>query len=333
MGKPCLHPNCPRFAVYGVVPKIPHFCSDHRREGDVAVMGRRCQAQGCSTIAGFGAPEDGTPYRCSKHRCPGDINIARYRRATSRPCHTPGCKKTARYKTPNQCVFYCGEHRRPGDTRVPYTLCVEAGCDAAASHGCPRERVRLRCVAHRLGGDVRMASNQCRSPGCYKTATYGSSGGSRDYCAAHRRATDTDNAHPRCLALGCGAYASFGSPVARRRVACAAHRGAADVCLANRRAVRPAEELAAVAAFVEFERAQAVRAAFAELAAEPAREPESATGGAPPRVRAEWLPMDVDDDDVRLEPIPAPLGVCLIEPPQYALPPLVEPWVFAKYLR
>ncbi|KAJ1491670.1 hypothetical protein T484DRAFT_1932802 [Baffinella frigidus] len=77
-GRDAFRGACRKQASFGGVgDSVPRFCSAHRRTADVYLRHGTCTAEGCATIASFGAAGGGTRgfKFCGRHKEEGDVNL------------------------------------------------------------------------------------------------------------------------------------------------------------------------------------------------------------------------------------------------------------------
>jgi len=85
-------------------------------------------------------------------------------------------------------VRFCGTHKESGMVNLSRKICESEGCAHPATHGCPIQRKKMKCLAHKKKGMINLALKRCLHPGCSVSANYTgpSNDGRRLYCFKHK---------------------------------------------------------------------------------------------------------------------------------------------------
>lgn len=75
---------CKKYATFSAVKGTPLRCKDHRLPGDVDVLNKMCEGEGCMKRPSFAAV-GGAAKRCKSHALSGDVNV------NGRRCAADGC--------------------------------------------------------------------------------------------------------------------------------------------------------------------------------------------------------------------------------------------------
>mmetsp|Transcript_39508 Transcript_39508/g.65149 ORF Transcript_39508/g.65149 Transcript_39508/m.65149 type:complete len:650 (-) Transcript_39508:390-2339(-) len=105
-------------------------------------------------------------------------------------CERQGCNKARHFghKKGEGGMQFCGAHKEPGMVNLSRKTCEFEGCARPASHGCPIQRKKMKCLAHKKKGMINLALKRCLHPGCSVSANYTgpSNDGRRLYCFKHK---------------------------------------------------------------------------------------------------------------------------------------------------
>jgi hypothetical protein len=187
--------HCGVLASFGLAGSQPIHCSAHKEKGETNVYESRycqtCIEIGAEKItrASFGLPGTKKVLRCSKHKEPGDIDVANKKCEVCKKtkpsfaqegefakrcvkCKIEGdvdvvnvnnrcekCKKVqACYGDPNDNIMrFCTNCKLPGHELLHYhLLCKEENCKYQASFGLPGTTRGIHCSTHKLPNEVRV---------------------------------------------------------------------------------------------------------------------------------------------------------------------------------
>ena len=146
---------------------------------------------------GFDISNKDTPCLAFALKLGLSFRIVATRSTRSMPCicSYQGCDKQASYgctdkilNTGGRKVDRCYSHRLPGQTSVNKMLCVEDGCQTAASQKFPWEDRRSHCSLHKKPGMYHVSSVQCMARGCTARGIYSDG---QKFCRDHRESSGT----------------------------------------------------------------------------------------------------------------------------------------------
>ncbi len=112
-GRPerCIAPGCRTIASYGWAhTKRRLHCHRHRELGDVNLVNRTCEVDGCQVQPSYG-PQGQRALRCRRHHQPTDVSFRHH-------CKAEGCTTTPQYGPPNGRPVHCKRHSEPGELNI-----------------------------------------------------------------------------------------------------------------------------------------------------------------------------------------------------------------------
>lgn len=195
----CLHEGCPKRPNYSMKGTPARYCAEHKLPGMCSRLA--CEAEGCTTIAGYNY-EGKTPARfCAAHKLEGMTNLH------VRKCTHPGCTKCASFgiRSPTRCK----RHADPGMKNLLQKLCESDGCDISASYALPGQ-CATACQRHATS-EMTMVGRTCEHPGCSsRSRYYDVPGGRGRFCTRHKEPGMVDVQNPKCEE--CSVLARYGLP-------------------------------------------------------------------------------------------------------------------------
>eukprot|EP00903_Cladosiphon_okamuranus_P015947 g14730.t1 len=195
----CQYSNCRRSPSFSKAGQRALYCGQHKLDGMINVVSRKCVSPGCTKGPSYGPAEGKKPLFCSRHRLPDHINVVSPR------CAQDGCSKGPSFgciDTGNKAT-YCAKHKLAGMVNVVSRNCEEKGCRSAPSFGFEGERATF-CGKHKRDGQRNVISRRCNGPGCTKVPSYGKPGDPRpSFCTRHKPPGSINLLSPRCAAPGC----------------------------------------------------------------------------------------------------------------------------------
>lgn len=138
---------CEKSALYNKKGERPLYCSEHKQEGMVDVIHKKCLK--CEYVAYFGLP-NGKPLYCSYHSLDGMVDT-RHKICKTHLCDTPALKSYDGYctycfvnlfPTSNRCQNYKTKERVVADYIQTHTVYPWI-CDKKIQDGCSRRRPDL----------------------------------------------------------------------------------------------------------------------------------------------------------------------------------------------
>jgi hypothetical protein len=192
-GQPCRTAGCLKQASFGAEGGPPLSCRAHSEPGDVDTRTAKCRRAGCDKQAFCGSPADRVPSFCGNHRREGDVNLRnrvppppsrtnRTRRvphpvliahaaSLSQVCqHPEGCTKVPNFGPAGGAPRRCRLHMTRSDVSLRRRACMfvnprgERSCSRCASFGDPADGRPRFCLAHcdRLA-HVNLVARRCQS--------------------------------------------------------------------------------------------------------------------------------------------------------------------------
>ena len=151
----------PRCVSCNKIPNFNHpietkgkYCADHRLEGMIDVMHRKCFNFDCDKQPAYNYPNESKGLYCAKHKLDGMVNVV------SRRCVS--CDKQPTYNHPNETKGkYCVEHKLEGMVDVKSRKCLI--CTKQPTFNYPNETKGKYCVEHKLEGMIDVQNPKCDS--------------------------------------------------------------------------------------------------------------------------------------------------------------------------
>ena len=146
--------KCPKYNNEGEV--IGRFCVEHKEPYMIDVQNKRCQHPGCIKRPVYNNEGKVRGRFCLEHKEPQMVDVVNKR------CQDPGCKSRCRYGYPGHRATWCAQHKGEGMISNPRTICVEATCREAATHGISKA---VHCILHFKYPEVSLVGGTCVSCG------------------------------------------------------------------------------------------------------------------------------------------------------------------------
>ncbi|CAM9118878.1 unnamed protein product, partial [Ectocarpus sp. 12 AP-2014] len=205
--KRCGHPGCTKRPSYGKDgSKKAEFCAQHAQQGMVDVVNKRCGHPGCTKRRSYGKDGGKKHEFCSQHALQGMANVV------SRRCHHPGCTKAPSYGNDgSEKAEFCVQHGKPGMTNAMKRTCGHPGCTKRPSYGKVGSKKPEFCAQHVQQDMVNVRHKRCSNPGCTKRPSYGEDGSKNaEFCVQHARQGMVNVVRKRCGHPSCMKLSSYG---------------------------------------------------------------------------------------------------------------------------
>lgn len=98
--------KCDKHATFGNIQKKAEYCFEHKENGMIDVIHKRCKYLGCTKIPSY-AFENSSPEFCAEHRETGMIFTN-----TNKLCIYENCSKRAYFGLSGHKPQYCREHKK-----------------------------------------------------------------------------------------------------------------------------------------------------------------------------------------------------------------------------
>jgi len=122
--KTCNFPGCKTCPCFNMPDKnCGLYCNEHKLEGMIHVLVKRCLHTNCQKRANFNFPDKKGLY-CAEHKLEGMINVV------EKTCIHPNCMKRPSYNVPNKKRLYCKEHKLEGMVNVVERPCITPLCSS-----------------------------------------------------------------------------------------------------------------------------------------------------------------------------------------------------------
>ena len=252
---------CKKRAYYNLAGQTARYCGEHRENGMVDVVSKRCKEDGCTSIfSGFNFPGATTGLYCATHgKAKGMVDVI------SKTCKEDGCTKQPSFNFPGEttglyCVthgepkgmvnvisktckedgctslhpnfnfrgekagLYCAKHGTPkGMVDVRHKTCKEDGCTTRPSFNFPGKTTALYCATHGTPkGMVDVVHKTCEHDDeCDTRPSYGYPGHAASFCSHHKKAGTMRHSKKRCSESECKNWSTHGIVKPER---CEAHQ-------------------------------------------------------------------------------------------------------------
>jgi len=172
--------DCVKQPLYALSGKKPQYCGDHKKDGMINVVGKRCIKKDCVKYPIYGLPGQKAEY-CDDHKKDNMINVAGKR------CIKKDCVKHPSYGLPGQKAEFCGDHKKDNMINVTHKTCSKKDCIKQASYAFSGQKAEY-CGDHKKDGMINFRKNTlCIKKDCIKQPSYAFSGQKAEYCGDHKK--------------------------------------------------------------------------------------------------------------------------------------------------
>lgn len=197
----CAEENCKKNAYYNYAGMTRKYCREHRKDGMISVVRKKCKIEGCLSYGIYGIEK--AEY-CKEHKNDTMLN------KSVKLCEDPSCVKQASYGKGNESRKYCSEHKKDGMIDVVSSRCSYDGCNKVKPAYGIEGSVERYCSEHKKAGMIKIIKGaNCEGEGCSSAPIYNIKGLPAKYCSKHREKHMINVVSRRCDASGCEIYASF----------------------------------------------------------------------------------------------------------------------------
>ena len=117
----CKEKDCKVRPNFNIEGEKPLYCSEHKKDGIVNVISKKCIHKGCKVGPHFNI-EGEKPLYCSAHKKDGMVNVI------SKKCIHEGCKVGPHFNIEGEKPLYCSAHKKEGMVDVTHTTCKTYLC-------------------------------------------------------------------------------------------------------------------------------------------------------------------------------------------------------------
>ena len=180
----------------------PLYCKDHKKEGMICVVNKKCMTQGCDSNSIYNKKGETKPLYCKEHKEDDMIDVV------SKRCKSEGCNKRPNYNEPGETSgLYCKDHKKEGMIDVVSKRCKSEGCNKQPYYNEPGESKGLYCLEHKKAGMIDVVNKRCKSEGCNKRPIYNEPGETKPlYCKDHKKEGMNDVVSKRCKNEWCDTF-------------------------------------------------------------------------------------------------------------------------------
>ena len=179
----CIFPDCKTRPLYNVDGQTKAvYCSEHKLNGMVDVIHKRCKHEGCKTRPNFNIIGKKQGLYCSAHKKDGMVDVI------NKTCIHPDCEKqpTCNIKGKKQGL-YCSVHKLDGMVDVTNKRCIHEGCETRPTYNVEGEITALYCFIHKLDGMMDVRHSRCIYEGCKTRPNFNIEEETKGlYCSIHK---------------------------------------------------------------------------------------------------------------------------------------------------
>ena len=154
----CKIKGCQTLPTYNFEGSKAIFCVQHKKDGMLNVVNKRCQKDGCKISATYNF-EGSKALFCFEHKEDGMFNVA------SKKCKKEGCKTSARYNFEGNKPLFCFEHKEAEMVDVASKRCQKEGCKTSPTYNFEGKK-RAFCAEHKEAEMVDVKSKRCKTFMC-----------------------------------------------------------------------------------------------------------------------------------------------------------------------
>ena len=224
--------GCDKRASFNTPGKSKRFfCKEHKKEGMIDVVNKRCKSEGCNIKPYYNEPEEKKGLYCKKHKKEGMIDVVNKR------CMTQGCNKQPAYNEPEETKgLYCKDHKKEGMIDVVSKRCKSEGCNNYPIYNKPEETKGLYCNNHKKEGMINVVNKRCKSEGCKIRPNYNEPEETKGlYCKDHKKEGMIDVVNKRCKSEGCNKQPIYNEPEETKALYCSDHKKEGMIDVVNKR--------------------------------------------------------------------------------------------------
>jgi hypothetical protein len=185
--------ECNKQPTYNYEGYIPKYCADHKKDGMINVISKKCQHNNCDKRPSFNIEGQKIPIYCIEHKLNNMINII------NKKCAYENCKKTPSYNFRDQKLTkYCVIHKLVGMVDVKSIKCEHINCDIGACFNIFGEKPKF-CATHKLINMIDLTHKKCIYNNCSKISNFNFQGQKRGiYCSYHKKIGMVDIKNKQC---------------------------------------------------------------------------------------------------------------------------------------
>lgn len=198
----CRAEGCPKQAIYGIEQYKSLYCLEHKFNGMINVMSKRCEYSGCMSRPSYGNKGE-RPIFCSKHKLNTMVDVIH------KTCEFNDCMVRPSSGNKGESARFCSKHRLNDMINVVSKRCEFLGCMFVPSFANEGEYAKF-CEKHKLPDMNNVTGKRCKYPSCKVQATFNAEGEPAKFCSKHKLPDMNDVRSKRCKFSGCMTRASYG---------------------------------------------------------------------------------------------------------------------------
>jgi len=213
----CITDGCTKRATFNFINKKPEFCADHKIQDMVDVAHKSCEFDNCRKQPSYDFKGFAGKF-CALHKQPNMIDIK------NRYCEYIGCEIVNPIFNIKGSTHgrYCIHHKEDNMVDIKHKRCIIDGCDTRPTYNIKGKAPRF-CVIHKLQDMVDVTHKVCEYKECNIRATYGNNNEIARYCSNHKEHGMVDISNKRCIIPNCTTRPTYGKP-GLKVSHCARHR-------------------------------------------------------------------------------------------------------------
>jgi hypothetical protein len=142
------------------------YCSEHKKNGMIDVINKRCIHEGCSKRPLFNVFGETTSLYCLAHKLQGMVDVEH------KSCVHEGCNKRPNYNVSGEVKgLYCSAHKLQGMIDIMNKPCKSDGCKTRPTYNVEGQTKPLYCSAHKLQWMVDVVNRTCKTYLCSTQVT------------------------------------------------------------------------------------------------------------------------------------------------------------------
>ena len=158
----CKENNCkirPNFNIEGETKGL--YCSQHKLEGMIDVLSKKCIFQSCKRLPNFNIQGETTALYCCEHKTAEMINVM------SKKCIYDNCTKQPTYNIKGEKkALYCYQHKLDTMIDVKHKTCIYDNCIIRPIYNIEGQKKALYCSHHKLDGMIDVIDKTCKTYLC-----------------------------------------------------------------------------------------------------------------------------------------------------------------------
>ena len=217
----CIFEDCSKRSCYNYETEDkPLYCSEHRKNGMVNLINKKCLHPDCKVIPNYNYENETKSSYCASHKLSGMVNI------TSKRCLHPDCNVQPNYNYENETKsLYCAKHKLTEMVNITNKTCLHPDCKVIPCYNYENETKALYCAKHKLTEMVNIINKSCLHPDCKVRPNYNYENETNaSYCSKHKLSGMIDVKNKKCLHPNCKVQPNYNYEGEKRGLYCYTHK-------------------------------------------------------------------------------------------------------------